>query len=145
MTVRRRNLPPFLLLGGLIDAPGEVTWEELGSLVVREAADVALGFDGDAVAVAGLIDRAAPTASATHCTVVSDDGHYRASIPIDDLRGKGWLIFRLDGAPLPRDRGGPLRLVVPEGRTLCWNVKAVVELVFTEGPEPDSVPAEPPH
>ena len=49
------------------------------------------------MAVAGLIDRAAPTASATHCTAVSDDGHYRASIPIDDLRSKGWLIFRLDG------------------------------------------------
>ena len=95
--------------------------------------------------VAGLIERAAPAGSATHCTVVSDDGHYRASVPIDDLRSKGWLIFRLAGEPLPRDRGGPLRLVVPEGQTLCWNVKAVVELVFTEGPEPDSVPADPPH
>ena len=145
MTLRSRGTQPSLILGGSIESPGEVAWDELGGLAVREAADVASGFDGDAVAVAGLIDRAAPTASATHCTAVSDDGHYRASIPIDDLRSKGWLIFRLDGEPLPRDRGGPLRLVVPEGRTLCWNVKAVVELVFTEGPEPDSVPANPPH
>lgn len=145
MTLRSRGTQTSLILGGLIESPGEVAWDELDSLAVREAADVAGGFDGDAVAVAGLIDRAAPTASATHCTAVSDDGHYRASIPIDDLRSKGWLIFRLDGEPLPGDRGGPLRLVVPEGRTLCWNVKAVVELVFTEGPEPDSVPANPPH
>jgi DMSO/TMAO reductase YedYZ molybdopterin-dependent catalytic subunit len=145
MAVRRRNSSPALLLGGLVESPGEVGWDELAGPAVRDVAEVADGFVGDAVAVAALVERAAPTGSATHCTVVSDDGHYRASVPIDDLRSKGWLIFRLAGEPLPRDRGGPLRLVVPEGRTLCWNVKAVVELVFTEGPEPDSVPADPPH
>jgi DMSO/TMAO reductase YedYZ molybdopterin-dependent catalytic subunit len=145
MTVRKRNAAPSLLLGGLIEAPAELPWKEQSRLRVRDVSEVAGGFAGDAVAVAGLIDRAAPTASATHCTVVSDDGHYRASVPIDDLRSKGWLVFRLDGEPLPRERGGPLRLVVPEGRTLCWNVKSVVELVFTEGPQPDSVPANPPH
>ncbi len=145
MTLRRRESRPSLLLGGLVDAPIEVGWEELGGFNVRDASEVAGGFVGEAVAAGELLDRVSPTAAATHCSVESDDGHYRASIPIDDLRSKGWLIFRLDGEALPRERGGPLRLVVPEGRTLCWNVKGVVEMRFTEGPEPDSVPANPPH
>jgi DMSO/TMAO reductase YedYZ molybdopterin-dependent catalytic subunit len=122
-----------------------VSWDELGDFETFEASEVAGGFAGEAVRLAGLIDRAHPLDAATHCTVASDDGHYRASIPLNDLRDKGWLIFRLDGEALPRDQGGPLRLVVPEGRTLCWNVKAVIEVRFTEGSESDSVPANPPH
>jgi DMSO/TMAO reductase YedYZ molybdopterin-dependent catalytic subunit len=145
MTLRSRTSHPSLILRGLVGHPVEILWDELGRFEAREAAEVASGFVGEAVAAADLLARAAPTAAAAHCTVSSDDGHYRASIPIDDLRNLGWLIFRLDGAPLPRDRGGPLRLIVPEGRTLCWNVKGVVEFRFTDGPEPDSVPADPPH
>ena len=70
----------------------------------------------------------------------SGDGHYRASIPLAELQRGGWLLLGQ-----PRDAGGPVRLVVEEGRTLCWNVKHVVGLRFTEGPEPDSVPENPPH
>jgi DMSO/TMAO reductase YedYZ molybdopterin-dependent catalytic subunit len=145
MTVRKRNSRPTLLLGGLVDAPAEVPWDELGRFEARDVSEVVGGVAGDAVAAAELLDRASPIEAVTHCTVESDDGHYRASIPIDDVRRNGWLIFRLDGEPLPRDRGGPLRLVVREGRTLCWNVKAVVQMRFTEGSEPDSVPVDPPH
>ena len=69
----------------------------------------------------------------------------RSSIPIDDLRTGGGLAFALDGEPLPDERGGPLRLTVAQGGTLCWNVKDVGELRFTAHREPDSVPAKPTH
>jgi DMSO/TMAO reductase YedYZ molybdopterin-dependent catalytic subunit len=29
------------------------------------------------------------------------------------LDGKAWLVYALDGKPLSRDRGGPVRLLVP--------------------------------
>lgn len=145
MTLRKRDSRSSLLFDGLVETPTEVPWDELDRFDTQDAADVAVGFLGDAVALADLVDRAAPLDAATHCTVASDDGHYRVSIPIGELRNKGWMVFRFEGEPLPRDRGGPLRLIVPEGRTLCWNVKAVVGMRFTDGPEPDSVPANPPH
>ena len=103
------------------------------------------GFAGEAVPLTPILDASGPTAAATHATVESDDGHYRASIPLGDLMQRGWLMFALDGAPLPRERGGPLRVVVPEGRTLCWNVKGAATIRVTAGAEPDSVPANPPH
>jgi DMSO/TMAO reductase YedYZ molybdopterin-dependent catalytic subunit len=80
--------------------------------------------------VADLLDRATPAARADHATVISGDDDYRASIPLTELR-RGQL-----------DDG---RLTIPDGRTLCWNVKNVVRIEVTAGPEPDSVPENPPH
>ena len=100
---------------------------------------------GRAVKVSSVLDAAGPDASATHCTVISAAGDYRASIPLADLRAGGWLAFGYDNGPLPDDRGGPFRLTVAEGSTLCWNVKQVALLCVTYGPEPDDVPENPPH
>lgn len=134
-----------LRITGLGDAV--FTWEELLALPgsVAEAATVAAGAVGLAVPVAAILDSVAIADAATHGTVVSSDGGYRASIPIGTLRGGGWLAVALDGRPLPADRGGPLRLTVADGTTLCWNVKDVGSIRLTVGPEPDSVPENPPH
>jgi DMSO/TMAO reductase YedYZ molybdopterin-dependent catalytic subunit len=75
-----------------------------------------------------------------HVTVESGDGHYRASIPLHEMRRGGRLLLGLS-----KDRGGPVRLIVEDGRTLCWNVKRVVALRFTQGSEADSVPENPEH
>ena len=97
-----------------------------------------LDVDGP-TAIAPLLDQLAIDRLATHCTVVSSDGSYTASIPIGELREGGELTIE------PPERGGPIRLRVLDGSTLCWNVKDVGELRFTAGKESDSVPANPPH
>lgn len=73
---------------------------------------------------------------ATHASFDSVALDYRASIPIDVVRGQGVILI---------DEDGRLRLQVREGRTLCWNVKDVGSIRLTVGPEEDSVPANPPH
>ncbi len=75
-------------------------------------------------------------ARATHASFDSVARDYRASIPIDVVRGQGVILI---------DEDGRLRLRVREGRTLCWNVKDVGSIRLTAGPEEDSVPANPPH
>lgn len=140
MTIRRRGAPT-LHLTGLVDAPVELDLAQITEM--GERVDTrSLGFSGSAVRVGPLLAHAAE--KARYGTVESDDGHYKASIPLDDLE-RGLLIVEDGGRALPRDRGGPFRLIVPEGRTLCWNVKSVVEIRFTDAPEPDSVPENPPH
>lgn len=140
MTIRRRGAP-VLHITGAVAAPRTLDRsgvEKLGDLI-----DVSgMGFDGWGVPVRGLLEDA--RTEATHASVESEDGHYRASIPLSDL-GRGVLVIESNGEPLSRDSGGPFRLIVPEGRTLCWNVKGVAEIRFTAGPEPDSVPANPSH
>ena len=134
-----------LRITGLAEA--EFTWEELLGLPggVPDSGTVAAGAVGLAVPVSAVLDCVAAHEAATHGTVVSSDGAYTASIPIDTLRAGGWLAIALDGRPLPADRGGPLRLTVADGTTLCWNVKDVGAIRLTVGPEPDSVPENPPH
>lgn len=128
-------------------AEGMREWSDLDHLPGRvdNAADVAEGAVGSAVPVASILEGIPIDPAATHCSVVSRDGAYTASIPVDDVRGGGWLAFALEGKPLPADKGGPLRLTVAQGTTLCWNVKDVGELRFTEGKQPDNVPAKPKH
>ncbi len=147
MTIRPRTDEVGLHVTGLASSPRTWSRDDLAGLPGRvpDLAALADGFAGEAAPLRPILEAAAPEAAATHATVISDDGHYRASIPLDELLEHGWVAFALAGKALPRERGGPLRVVVPQGRTLCWNVKSVVEIELTDGPQPDSVPENPPH
>ena len=136
---------PELRITGL--ASGIVEWRELGDIAdeAEAAGGHSDGVVGAAVPVASVVERFPIDPSATHCSVVSRDSSYSASIPVDELLGGGWLAYALDGKPLPAEKGGPFRLTVMQGTTLCWNVKDVGELRFTAGEEPDSVPERPTH
>ncbi len=125
---------------------------------VLDVADLAAveqaGTGGDApnntpsdrtVGMRTVIELCQPDDAATHCTVMSSGGAYRASIPLGDLAAGGRLTFAAGLDPLPDERGGPFRLIVVGGATLCWNVKDVAELRFTQGAEADDVPENPPH
>ena len=138
MTIRRQG-DDHLDVTGLVREPLAMSVAEIAALPGR-APKAAGSSQGDAVPVSALLAEVDADPGADHATVSSGDGHYRASIPLDQLRDGGWLFVDLD-----HDGGGPLRLVVEDGRTLCWNVKHVIGLHLTSGPEPDSVPENPPH
>ncbi|MET0831409.1 MAG: molybdopterin-dependent oxidoreductase [Acidimicrobiia bacterium] len=128
---------------GRVVSPQVLTDEDLAQMPSpEEAVD---GVVGSAVAARHVLARAEPDSEATHCTVIATGGSYRASIPLADLEAGGWLSYAVDGGPLPAAVGGPYRLIVAGGATLCWNVKEVAELKLTAGREPDDVPAEPTH
>ena len=74
----------------------------------------------------------------------AEDG-YAASIPTVDVIGGGYLLVGDPDDFLDRSEGGPVRLMVLDGSTLCWNVKHVTSLRATPVAEPDSVPENPPH
>ena len=105
----------------------------------------AMSTDGETVRVETIIGRAVPVTGATHATIVSADGSYRASIPLEDLAEGGVLAFGSGRRHLSSVAGGPLRLTVVEGTTLCWNVKDVAVIDVTVGAAPDDVPARPTH
>jgi DMSO/TMAO reductase YedYZ molybdopterin-dependent catalytic subunit len=41
-------------------------------------------------------------------------GGYTTNVPLADLRGgKAWIVTEYDGEPLPREHGGPARMLIP--------------------------------
>jgi DMSO/TMAO reductase YedYZ molybdopterin-dependent catalytic subunit len=41
-------------------------------------------------------------------------GGYTTNVPLGDLlNGHAWLVYEYDGAPLPPEHGGPVRLLIP--------------------------------
>ncbi|HEY2488010.1 MAG TPA: sulfite oxidase-like oxidoreductase [Streptosporangiaceae bacterium] len=41
-------------------------------------------------------------------------GGYTTNLPLPDIRdGKAWVVYEYEGAPLPPEHGGPIRMLVP--------------------------------
>lgn len=137
-THRQDEHRAVLRITGLVEKPGEWDSEDLAGLS-GQVTEV----EGRGVSAGAVLEASGPRGG--YVSVESEDGGYRASIPIEELSAKGVLVYGLGGGQLPRGRGGPFRILVPGGRTLCWNVKGVGEMRVTSEPEPDSVPANPTH
>ena len=119
-----------------------VSLDVLGShpSAVPEVASIIPGRRGAAVPVRLLMSTDLPFVSVE----AAGDG-YRASIPSVELIGGGYLLVGSPDLPLTPEEGGPVRLMVVDGSTLCWNVKHVTALRATVAAEPDSVPENPSH
>jgi DMSO/TMAO reductase YedYZ molybdopterin-dependent catalytic subunit len=89
------------------------------------------GRDARGVRLGAYLDRLGVPAGARHVRVVSTDGMFAASLPLDGARE--CLLARL-----PPDKGGPIRLVVPDpaklGVDACANVKDVGSIELLEAP-----------
>jgi len=140
MASHLQNAAPVIRVTGLVESPGEWAMEDLAGL----SGQVGEGeIPGRGVSAGALLEASGPQGG--FVSVESDDGAYRASIPLEELSSKGVVVYGFGDDRLPPERGGPFRILVPEGRTLCWNVKGVGEMRVTAEPEPDSVPANPTH
>ncbi|MBJ7472292.1 MAG: sulfite oxidase-like oxidoreductase [Solirubrobacteraceae bacterium] len=64
------------------------------------------------------------------------DGGYTTNLPLADVTGgKAWIVHGYEGAPLPREHGGPARLLVPH--LYFWkSAKWVRGITITESNEP---------
>ena len=121
--------PSHLVVSGLVETPDRYNLEALARLGKNRQGATAV------VPVRRVIEAAGPAAAATHVSALSADGSYSASIPLGEVVAKGEIHVRE-----PAESELPIRLIVPGGMTLCWNVKGLGRLQVTEGPEPDSLP-----
>ncbi len=89
-----------------------------------------------------LIERAGSTPSATHVTLHASSDGFAASVPIADVVDRALIVYRLEGEPLPGDKGGPVRFLIPNAAACktaeldtCANVKFVdrIELCVGKG------------
>jgi DMSO/TMAO reductase YedYZ molybdopterin-dependent catalytic subunit len=76
------------------------TWSKLGTRFGGVSLDV-------------LLDAVRPLPAAAFVLATSTTG-YTTNLPISHVRdGKAWIVWTHEGRPLPREHGGPVRLLVP--------------------------------
>jgi 2-dehydropantoate 2-reductase len=94
------------------------------------------------VKLQAILDVVTLNVGADHVTFESQDGKFSACLTIKQAEEFGILVYELNGAPFPPERGGPFRLVTPGLGDLCANVKQVGRMIFSKGLVSDSRPPQ---
>jgi len=121
---------------GQVRTPREFGFADLAALP-RQIADVASlvpGREGGAVALRSLLDAVGVSATATRVTLESAHGKFSQQAPLAALES-AVLVYRLGDRPLPVDKGGPVRFLIPNLEECnagavdrCTNVKALARV-----------------
>ena len=132
-------------------AAEELDFQQLAALdgQIDDVSALIPGRVGGAVTLQAILDRLQPDRDLDYLTVESTDGGFAASVPLEALR-QAVIAYRLGDEPLPRDKGGPLRFLIPNdegcatgGADACANVKFVGTLRLTKGRGKDTRPETP--
>jgi DMSO/TMAO reductase YedYZ molybdopterin-dependent catalytic subunit len=108
-----------LRVDGMVAEPSEWSWEEFHELEFEEIpCDIhcvtkwsKLGTSFRGVSVDTLLEAAEPLGA---YAMAFSFGGYTTNLAIEDLTdGKAWVVTEHEGEPLPREHGGPARLLVP--------------------------------
>ncbi len=118
-------------VSGLVGRPLELSHEDLSALPgqVDDVSTLAPGREGSAVRIASVLEAASAQWGAEFLTLEADGG-FAASIPLAAVADQALLLYALDGEPLPHDKGGPVRFLIPNPAACgtaeidtCANVK----------------------
>jgi DMSO/TMAO reductase YedYZ molybdopterin-dependent catalytic subunit len=139
-------LTPALVIEGDVEAPASLTFADLSALPeeaqIRDVSRLDAKRQGDAIKFSSLLQLVQPRADVRYLTLHASNDDFHASIPLDSVRDRAILIYRLKGEPLPLSAGGPLRFFIPDFAAChtaevdeCANVKFVdrIELSVERG------------
>lgn len=113
-----------LRVEGLVEEPLDLSWEEFLALPQRDQVNdfhCVTGWSVDdvrwhGVALSTILDRVRPLPSARGIEFISAERPYVDTLTMDQVRAmpEVLLAHRMGGAPLPREHGAPVRVVIPK-------------------------------
>jgi DMSO/TMAO reductase YedYZ molybdopterin-dependent catalytic subunit len=111
---------------------------------VADVAEHVPGREGSAVWLREVLSAAQPTTQARWATLATADGRFAICVALDALLDRALLVYRLGEAPLPDNKGGPVRLLLsgkvechaPE-LDACAMVKGLARVRLTAERQPD--------
>ncbi|HSF69883.1 MAG TPA: 2-dehydropantoate 2-reductase [Nitrospira sp.] len=149
ITEQEQTGPDLVRVDGAVVRPVSFDRAAIAALPAEHHLDISEsmpGLKGQAVRVKGLLEIPALAIEADHVVFHATDGNYSACLTLQQAREFGVLVYELDGATLPKAKGGPFRLVTPGLGDLCANVKGVGRIEITKGPGHDTRQTNcPPH
>jgi len=132
----------ILTIDGAVEEPRELSLADLHNYggLVEDISQIAPRRRGSAVPIGALIAAADPSAAATHITLHAEGDGFAASVPLDAIRDRGYVLFGTTVAPLTESEGGPVRFLVPDAAACglaevdtCANVKSLSRIEVTIG------------
>lgn len=143
--------PTLLRITGEVASPRDLTFADLAAIDAKyqipDVSAFAGGRKGTAVSLEGLLQVAGVKDSARYLGLHAEADNFHASIPLDGVRAKAFLIYQLNGEPLSVKAGGPCRFFVPDHLAChsaeideCANVKFVDRLELTAAKGHDNRP-----
>lgn len=136
----------MLTVAGMLTAPRPLSFADLAAIdschQIADVSRIAPGKKGDAVTLEGILELVQPKPEAKYLGLHAAADDFHASIPLDVVRDKAILIYRLEGQPLDAKSGGPVRFFIPDHHAChtheideCANVKFVdtIELTAEKG------------
>lgn len=109
---------------------------------VADVGELVPGRKGRAVRLSAIVELAQLDGTARYVNITSRDPAFAVSVPLDEVRAHGLVVYELDGRPLDPSKGGPFRLLVERHPDECVNVKELVRLEFSDRPGRDTRPKD---
>ncbi len=138
-----------LRVEGSVQTPRDFTFSELAGLAgqVPDIGALIPGRQGGGVRLRALLEAVAFDPQATHVTLQATDGHFSASVPLDEVLDRAVVVYRMGEAPLSAEQGGPLRFYIADAAACtrgaidaCANVKFLGTVQVSTGPGVDTRP-----
>lgn len=144
---------PSLTIDGEVNRPLTLSFDDLSNInpagQVIDVSRLDAKRSGDAVRLAALLQMAGVKPSARYLTLHASADDFHASIPLDAVRERAVLIYRLEDGPLPIKSGGPVRFFIPDFAAChtseideCANVKFVDRIELSAERGHDNRPSE---
>lgn len=141
----------LLRITGAVARPQELTFADLAAVAaeyqIPDVSALAGGRPGTAVTLEGLLRLTGASPEAKYLGLHAAEDNFHASIPLNGVRSKAFLIYQLNGQPLDKKAGGPCRFFVPDHLACrsaeideCANVKFVDTLELTNDKGHDNRP-----
>ncbi len=137
---------PQLRITGLVLSPREFTPNDLAELPAEYQIPDVRSIDpsraGRGVWLGGVLELVGVQPTAKYLGLHASKDNFHASIPLDPVRERGYIIYERDGQPLAEESGGPFRFAIRDFAAChcadideCANVKFVdhIELTAAKG------------
>ncbi len=133
---------PALRITGMAASPREFTHTDLAELApqyqIADVSSIDSARAGRGVWLWGLLELVSATPQAHYLGLHASKDEFHASIPLEPVRDRGYVIFEHGGEPLMESAGGPFRFAIRDFAAChaaevdeCANVKFVDHIELT--------------